>query len=157
MIRRYKDAVDGDGVSIHVHPDSARSVGLCDYLQSRTVKAGWGRIKEIEDVLVCPHCEHSDQIGEKRQGAHLECGQCGLQMQIFGAGLWIWGRVLDEADARQAELEASVDTCTSCRFFKDGHCLRFPPKEGGVRSWCSWPSVNAGDWCGEFQRDQEES
>jgi len=39
-------------------------------------------------------------------------------------------------------------TCKDCRFYcVDGTCRRFPP---AGRPSC-WPTLNANDWCGEFE------
>ena len=39
-------------------------------------------------------------------------------------------------------------TCKDCRFFSvDNTCRRFPP---AGRPSC-WPTLNANDWCGEFE------
>ena len=39
-------------------------------------------------------------------------------------------------------------TCKDCRFYcVDGTCRRFPP---AGRPSC-WPTLNADDWCGEFE------
>lgn len=42
----------------------------------------------------------------------------------------------------------TVTSCKDCRFYcVDGTCRRFPP---AGRPSC-WPTLNANDWCGEFE------
>lgn len=38
-------------------------------------------------------------------------------------------------------------TCAECKHHENGRCKRFPPS--GRPS--GWPTVQAHDWCGEFQ------
>ena len=37
-----------------------------------------------------------------------------------------------------------MKSCTTCQFFKDPECRRFPPLNG-------FSAVSAGSWCGEWK------
>ena len=36
----------------------------------------------------CPSCE--DELPEMKHGTYCKCGECGLEMELFGNGLSIW-------------------------------------------------------------------
>ena len=57
------------------------------------------------------------------------------------------------------------ETCTDCKFYysfdvDEGNCCRYPPvlifpnHESSRDGW-SQPTVNEGDWCGEFKAKEE--
>lgn len=42
-------------------------------------------------------------------------------------------------------LRTTMDTCSTCRFWRDGTCRRRSPNMSG------WPPAERTDWCGEFE------
>lgn len=67
----------------------------------------------------------------------------------------------DLQDRLQAAEAGSDGTCRTCRFYGEGktatghligQCRRRAPQQFYGEGWChnGWPSVEDGDWCGEY-------
>ena len=52
------------------------------------------------------------------------------------------------AQSKQLQLTATIETCGTCRFYRDGECRRRAPDKdwGGA-----WPQPLDKDWCGEWE------
>lgn len=44
--------------------------------------------------------------------------------------------------------------CSSCMYFSDGKCLRYPPKQTISSGYNTYenPVVEATNWCGEYKK-----
>lgn len=54
-----------------------------------------GQTYKSETGVNCPSCK--TLLPNMEHGTYTQCGNCRLQMQLFGNGLWIWrGQWIDE-------------------------------------------------------------